>query len=55
MTDILSFHFYRLDFFNDVVEVVSVRLIVSPESKHVGYGFVEFASPCLANMVRLVL
>ncbi|CAA0385137.1 unnamed protein product [Arabidopsis thaliana] len=41
---------FRLDFFNDVGEVVSVRLIVSPESKHVGYGFVEFASPCLANM-----
>ncbi|CAL9246504.1 unnamed protein product [Arabidopsis halleri] len=39
-----------VDFFNDVGEVVSVRLIVNPESKHVGYGFVEFASPCLANM-----
>ncbi|EFH53886.1 hypothetical protein ARALYDRAFT_906122 [Arabidopsis lyrata subsp. lyrata] len=50
MTDILSFHFYRFDFFNDVGEVVSVRLIVNPEGKHVGYGFVEFASPCLANM-----
>ncbi|XP_019099691.1 PREDICTED: polyadenylate-binding protein RBP47C-like [Camelina sativa] len=33
-----------ISFFEDVeVEVVSVRLIVNPEGKHVGYGFVEFA------------
>ncbi|CAN8303694.1 unnamed protein product [Cochlearia groenlandica] len=32
------------DFFKDVGEVVSVRLIVNPQGKHVGYGFVEFAS-----------
>ncbi|XP_010445730.1 PREDICTED: uncharacterized protein LOC104728454 [Camelina sativa] len=32
------------DFFNYVGGVVSVRLIVNNEGKHVGYGFVEFAS-----------
>ncbi|XP_010475048.1 PREDICTED: polyadenylate-binding protein 4 [Camelina sativa] len=32
------------DFFNYVGGVVSVRLIVNHEGKHVGYGFVEFAS-----------
>ncbi|KAJ4911023.1 RNA-binding (RRM/RBD/RNP motifs) family protein [Raphanus sativus] len=31
-------------FFEDVGSVVSVRLIVDHECKHVGYGFVEFAS-----------
>ncbi|EOA23830.1 hypothetical protein CARUB_v10017045mg [Capsella rubella] len=38
-----------INFFEDVGEVVSVRLTVSPEGKHVGYGFVEFASPCVAK------
>lgn len=34
-----------LRFFEDVGTVVSsVRLIVNPEGKHVGFGFVEFAS-----------
>ncbi|CAH2066366.1 unnamed protein product [Thlaspi arvense] len=32
------------DFFGDVAEVVSVRLIANREGKHLGYGFVEFAS-----------
>ncbi|KAG7611481.1 RNA-binding domain superfamily, partial [Arabidopsis suecica] len=32
------------DFFNCVGEVVSIRLMVNHEGKHVGYGFVEFAS-----------
>ncbi|EFH45552.1 F27F5.17 [Arabidopsis lyrata subsp. lyrata] len=36
-------------FFNDVAEVVSVRLVVNHEGKHVGYGFVEFASAYGAN------
>ncbi|KAL0729223.1 hypothetical protein Bca4012_025316 [Brassica carinata] len=34
-----------IKFFKNVGEVVSVRLIVNRECKHVGYGFVEFASP----------
>ncbi|XP_010412635.1 PREDICTED: polyadenylate-binding protein 1-like [Camelina sativa] len=38
-----------INFFQDVGEVVSLRLIVNPEGKHVGYGFVEFASPCVAK------
>ncbi|XP_020880784.1 nucleolin 1 isoform X2 [Arabidopsis lyrata subsp. lyrata] len=33
-----------INFFEDVTEVVGVRLVVNPEGKHVGYGFVEFAS-----------
>ncbi|XP_010450694.1 PREDICTED: protein HRB1-like isoform X2 [Camelina sativa] len=32
------------DFFKNVGEVVRVRLIVNHEGKHVGYGFVDFAS-----------
>ncbi|EFH44839.1 RNA binding protein [Arabidopsis lyrata subsp. lyrata] len=40
------------DFFNYVGEVVSVRLIVNHEGKHVGYGFVEFAS---ANLTKKAL
>ncbi|EOA18103.1 hypothetical protein CARUB_v10006561mg [Capsella rubella] len=32
------------DFFKDVGEVVSVRLIVNHEGKHDGYAFVDFAS-----------
>ncbi|KFK35293.1 hypothetical protein AALP_AA5G265900 [Arabis alpina] len=32
------------EFFSSVGEVVSVRLVVNHESKHVGYAFVEFAS-----------
>ncbi|EOA16322.1 hypothetical protein CARUB_v10004472mg [Capsella rubella] len=38
-------------FFNNVEEVVSVRLIVNHEGKHVGYGFVEFASAQQAKKV----
>ncbi|KAG7548619.1 RNA recognition motif domain [Arabidopsis suecica] len=33
-----------IDFFNDVAQVVHVRLIVNHKGKHSGYGFVEFAS-----------
>ncbi|XP_019087110.1 PREDICTED: nucleolin 2-like [Camelina sativa] len=33
------------DFFNDVGEVVHVRLITNQDSRHAGYGYVEFASP----------
>ncbi|XP_002870649.2 polyadenylate-binding protein 4 isoform X1 [Arabidopsis lyrata subsp. lyrata] len=40
------------DFCKDVGEVVSVRLIVNHECKHVGYGFVEFAS---ANAAKKAL
>ncbi|KAG7543613.1 RNA-binding domain superfamily, partial [Arabidopsis thaliana x Arabidopsis arenosa] len=36
-------------FFKNVGEVVSVRLIVNHKGKHVGYGFVEFASANEAN------
>ncbi|CDY25173.1 BnaC06g03980D [Brassica napus] len=34
-----------IKFFKNVGDVVSVRLIVNRECKHVGYGFIEFASP----------
>ncbi|ESQ27899.1 hypothetical protein EUTSA_v10018407mg [Eutrema salsugineum] len=33
-----------IDFFKDVGRVVGVRLVVDGKGKHVGYGFVEFAS-----------
>nr|VDD43517.1 unnamed protein product [Brassica oleracea] len=33
--------FHIIDYFSYVGEVVSVRLIVNPEGKHVGYGFAE--------------
>ncbi|XP_024005928.1 polyadenylate-binding protein 3, partial [Eutrema salsugineum] len=33
-----------IDFFKDVGEVVSVRLVVDGKGNHLGYGFVEFAS-----------
>ncbi|XP_022548810.2 polyadenylate-binding protein 3-like [Brassica napus] len=36
--------FHIIDYFSHVGEVVSVRLVVNPEGKHVGYGFVEFGS-----------
>ncbi|XP_019086348.1 PREDICTED: protein HRB1-like, partial [Camelina sativa] len=39
-----AFHLYNKDFFQDVGEVVRVRLIVNHEGKHVGYGFVDIAS-----------
>ncbi|XP_048615569.1 nucleolin-like [Brassica napus] len=39
-----------IKFFKNVGEVVSVRLIVNRECKHVGYGFIEFASPCEAQV-----
>ncbi|XP_020874171.1 polyadenylate-binding protein, cytoplasmic and nuclear [Arabidopsis lyrata subsp. lyrata] len=39
-----TLHFYSIDFFNDVAQVVHVRLIVNHKGKHSGYGFVEFAS-----------
>ena len=54
MTHILSSIFYSINFFSDIGEVVSVRLIVNPEGKHVSYSFVEFASSYEANKVRLV-
>ncbi|CAL9224632.1 unnamed protein product, partial [Arabidopsis halleri] len=38
-----------IHFFKNVGEVVSVRLIVNHEGKHVGYGFVEFAFANEAN------
>ncbi|XP_024009776.1 polyadenylate-binding protein 4-like [Eutrema salsugineum] len=38
-----------IDFFEDVGEVVSVRLVVDSKGKNVGYGFVEFASANLAK------
>ncbi|CAH2066746.1 unnamed protein product [Thlaspi arvense] len=41
-----------IDFFKDVGKVVHVRLIVDPKVKHVGFGFVEFAS---ANDVKKAL
>ncbi|CAH8277257.1 unnamed protein product [Arabidopsis lyrata] len=39
-----------MHFFKNVGEVVSVRLIVNHVGKHVGYGFVEFASANIAKM-----
>ncbi|CAN6895480.1 unnamed protein product [Brassica oleracea] len=41
--------FHIIDYFSHVGEVVSVRLIVNPEGKHVGYGFVEFCSAYRAH------
>ncbi|CAG7893338.1 polyadenylate-binding protein, cytoplasmic and nuclear isoform X2 [Brassica rapa] len=41
-----------INFLEDVGDVVSVRLIVNHEGKHVGYGFVEFAS---ANQAKKAL
>ncbi|WZY96876.1 hypothetical protein YC2023_069205 [Brassica napus] len=38
-------HKVCIKFFRNVGDVVSVRLIVNRECKHVGYGFIEFASP----------
>ncbi|XP_019089189.1 PREDICTED: polyadenylate-binding protein, cytoplasmic and nuclear-like [Camelina sativa] len=38
-----------IDFFNDVGEVVHVRLIINQDSRHAGYGYVEFASPNAAK------
>jgi len=54
MADILSSIFYSINFFRDVGEVFSVRLIVDHRGKHVGCGFVEFASAYKAKKVRLV-
>ncbi|KAL0743442.1 hypothetical protein Bca4012_084955 [Brassica carinata] len=39
----------NIDYFSYVGEVVRVRLIVNPEGKHVGYGFVEFDSADAAH------
>ncbi|KAG2273118.1 hypothetical protein Bca52824_067673 [Brassica carinata] len=36
--------FHIIRYFSRVGQVVSVRLIVNPEGKHVGYGFVELGS-----------
>ncbi|CAH2066604.1 unnamed protein product [Thlaspi arvense] len=44
MTNICILHIYSIGFFKDVGQVVHVRLIVEPSGKHLGYGFVEFAS-----------
>ena len=41
--------FCSIDYFSYVGEVVSVRLIVNPEGRHVGYGFVEFDSADAAH------
>ncbi|KAL0899906.1 hypothetical protein Bca101_083867 [Brassica carinata] len=41
--------FHIIDYFSYVGEVVRVRLIVNPEGKHVGYGFVEFDSADAAH------
>nr|VDC72297.1 unnamed protein product [Brassica rapa] len=41
--------FHIIDYFSYVGEVVSVRLIVNPEGRHVGYGFVEFDSADAAH------
>ncbi|KAL0804142.1 hypothetical protein Bca101_096632 [Brassica carinata] len=43
-----------IKFFKNVGEVVSVRLIVNRECKHVGYGFIEFASPCEAQALKMM-
>ncbi|CAN6993642.1 unnamed protein product [Brassica oleracea var. botrytis] len=40
-------------FFEDVGSVVSVRLIVDHECKHVGYGFVEFDSSYEAEKAKM--
>ncbi|KAG7544102.1 RNA-binding domain superfamily [Arabidopsis thaliana x Arabidopsis arenosa] len=48
----VSFCLSSKDFCKEVGEVVSVRLIVNHECKHVGYGFVEFAS---ANAAKKAL
>ena len=56
MTDIfLILYIDSIKFFKNVGDVVSVRLIVNRECKHVGYGFIVFASPYEAQEVRLVL
>ncbi|CAN6849292.1 unnamed protein product, partial [Brassica oleracea] len=39
-----------IDFFKDVGQVVRVRLVPNWRGKHVGYGFVEFASSNQAKM-----
>uniref|UniRef100_A0A0D3A410 RRM domain-containing protein n=1 Tax=Brassica oleracea var. oleracea TaxID=109376 RepID=A0A0D3A410_BRAOL len=39
-----------IDFFKDVGQVVRVRLQLNARGKHVGYGFVEFASSNQAKM-----
>ncbi|CAN6986054.1 unnamed protein product [Brassica rapa subsp. trilocularis] len=39
-----------IDFFKDVGQVVRVRLLLNARGKHVGYGFVEFASSNQAKM-----
>ncbi|KAF2548117.1 hypothetical protein F2Q70_00023179, partial [Brassica cretica] len=41
--------FHTIDYFSYVGEVVTVRLIVNPEGRHVGYGFVEFDSADAAH------
>ncbi|KAG5409893.1 hypothetical protein IGI04_006212 [Brassica rapa subsp. trilocularis] len=44
----------NINFLEDVGDVVSVRLIVNHEGKHVGYGFVEFASANQAKKIKHV-
>ncbi|VFR00277.1 unnamed protein product [Cuscuta campestris] len=41
-----------INFFKDVGEVVHVRLVVNPKGKHLGYGFVQFASAEKAKKAR---
>ncbi|WZY68812.1 hypothetical protein YC2023_001052 [Brassica napus] len=43
-----------IDFFKDVGQVVRVRLLLNARGKHVGYGFVEFASSNQAKMEAAV-
>lgn len=54
MTDNFLFFPCSIDFFKDVGQVVRVRLLLNARGKHVGYGFVEFASSNQAKMVRVV-
>lgn len=41
--------FHIIDYFSPLGQVVSVRLVVNPEGKHVGYGFVELGSAYQAH------
>ncbi|RID78084.1 hypothetical protein BRARA_A00938 [Brassica rapa] len=50
MTDNFLFFPCSIDFFKDVGQVVRVRLLLNARGKHLGYGFVEFASSNQAKM-----
>lgn len=49
MTD--EYFFCSIKFFKYIGGVVSVRLIVNHQGKHVGYAFVEFVDAKRANLV----